>query len=307
MRFLIMGAGALGSYFGARLVAAGHAVAFVARGAHLDAMRTRGLSIRSPLGDLDLDRVRAFADPAEAGAADAVLFMVKNYDVSRAGAQLSSVLAEDAVVITAQNGITAHKRLADLIGPRRVAPGMVYMPADIPEPGVVGHYSDFSRLVIGPVMDGNAAVLEPVAAALRGAGIDVEQVEDADAALWEKFVLLASIAALTCLTRLDLGPIRACPETQHLLRAALDEAMAVGKAVCPGLTDTAADRAWSLLQSMRPDVHASMLDDLQRGKRLELDYVSGEIQRLGRAHGIATPVHGFANDLLRPFVDGAPG
>ncbi len=306
MRFMIMGAGALGSYFGGRLVAAGHEVAFIARGAHLEALQTRGLQIRSPLGDLALPKVRAFGDPAQAGPVDAVLFMVKNYDVESAGAALVPLLHSETVVVTAQNGVSAHRRLAHLLGAGRVAPGCVYMPADVMEPGVIRHSSDFSRLVTGPLMDGRTEPLDAMAAALIDAGIDVPRVADAEPALWEKFALLASVAALTCLTRLDLGPIRECAATNARLRAALDETMAVGQTVCPGLAPAAGERAWSLIQSMRRDVHASMLDDLQRGKRLELEYVSGEIVRLGQAHGIETPVHSLAYDLLLPYVDGAP-
>lgn len=307
MRVTIMGAGALGSYFGARLVAAGHDVAFIARGPHLEALQRGGLKIRSPLGDLDLARVRAFADPHEAGETDAVLFMVKNYDVETAGDRLAPVLAQSATVVTVQNGISAHRRLAARLGAARVAPGMVYMPADVMEPGVVRHSSDFSRLVVGPLMDGRSAPLDGLCNALAGAGIDVRRVADAEPALWEKFALLSALAAITCLTRLDLGPIRACPETRALLRAALDETMSVGIAACPGLSSNAGERAWQIIESMRDDVHASMLDDLQRGKRLELDDISGEIVRLGRLHGVPTPVHALADAALRPYVDGPPG
>lgn len=307
MHIMIMGAGALGSYYGARLQAAGHAVTFVARGAQLEALQTRGLRIFSPLGDLELPEVRALADPAEAGPVDAVVLLVKSYDVESAGEALRSCLGTSGIVITGQNGVTAHRRLAAIIGADRVAPGMVYMPAEVTEPGVIRHGSDFSRLVLGPLMDGRTGPLDAVAEALDAAGITVERVVDPEPALWEKFALLAPMACLTCLTRLDLGPIRDCPETLGLLRAALDETMAVGQAVCPGLSPEAGERAWSIVTAMRREVHASMLDDLRRGKRLELEDVSGEIARLGAAHGIPTPVHAMAYSVLRPFRDGAPG
>lgn len=306
MRFMIMGAGALGSYFGARLQAAGHDVAFVARGAHLEAMQERGLEIRSPLGDLRLPKVNALAEPAAVGPVDAILLMVKTYDVETAGRLLLPCLTDRSVVVTAQNGVTAHKRLAAVLGKRHVAPGMVYMPADVVEPGVIRHSSDFSRLVTGPLMDGQTAPLDDIQEALEGAGIEMPRVADAEPSLWEKFALLSCVAALTCMTRLNLGPLRDNPETFRLLRAALDETMAVGQAVCPGLKPAAGERAWDLICSMKREVHASMLDDLNRGKRLELDDVCGEITRLGAVHGVPTPVHRFAYDLLRPFLNGAP-
>ncbi|MDV7144995.1 2-dehydropantoate 2-reductase [Tropicimonas sp. TH_r6] len=306
MRFMIMGAGALGSYFGARLQAAGHDVAFIARGAHLEAMQRGGLRVRSPLGDLDLPQVRAFDRPEAAGDVDAVLFMVKTYDVETAGRSLLPCLTPETIVVTAQNGVTAHQRLAKILAPGQVAPGMVYMPADVVEPGVIRHSSDFNRLVTGPLMDGRRAPLEAMAAALESAGLEMPLVADAGPSLWEKFALLASVANVTCLTRLNLGPIRDTHETNVLLRAALDETMAVGRAVCPGLELAAGERAWDLIQSMRREVHASMLDDLRRGKRLELDDICGEIVRLGAAHGVPTPVHGFANAVLRPYLNGTP-
>lgn len=307
MKILVMGAGALGAYFGARLQASGQDVTFVARGDHLAAMKAQGLRIESVLGDLTLDRVRATDDPGDADPPDVVLFMVKNYDVEEAAARLLPALGIDTIVVTCQNGVSAGRRLAEVIGPERVYPGAVYMPADIRAPGVIRHSGRFHRLVFGPLRGEPSPRAVAFADLVRSAGPACEISPDIEAALWEKFVLLSSFSALTTLTRLDIGPIRDTPATRELLVRAAHEAQAVGTADCPGLAADAADRTLTMmLDTMAPDIHASMLDDLSRGRRIEIDYLSGEISRLGRMHGVATPVHDFVAAALQPFVHGRP-
>jgi len=308
MKILVMGAGALGAYFGARLQAAGQDVTFVARGAHLDAMRTRGLRIESALGNLTLDAVRATDDPSEAGHADVVMFMVKNYDLETAAAQLLPVLGRDTIVVTCQNGDSAGRRLAEVIGAGPVYPGAVYMPADVKEPGVIRHSGQFHRLAFGPLEGAATDAARAFAAAVSVAGPACEISNDIQATLWEKFVLLSSFSAITTLTRLDIGPIRDTPASRDLLVQATREAQAVGAAECPTLSEGAADKALALmLENMAPHIHASMLDDLSRGRRIEVEYLSGEIARLGRKHGIATPVHDVVAAALSPYENGPPG
>jgi 2-dehydropantoate 2-reductase len=306
MRVLVMGAGALGGFFGARLQAAGHEVAFVARGAHLEAMGRGGLRVESPMGDLHLPQVLAVADPADAPRPDIVLLMVKNRDLEQAAEALRPVLGPETAVMTAQNGVSAPARLAGAIGPERVIAGAVYMPADIRAPGVIRHSAPNARLQAGVAPGGPATACDRLLAAVEAAGIPAEPAGDVDALLWEKFVLLAPFAAITALTRLDAGPIRGCPETRALWRQAVEEAVAVGHAACPGLPGGQTDRVDAMLDALPAGAHASMLDDLTRGKPLELEYLSGEIVRLGAAHGIPTPVHGMVRAALLPFVDGAP-
>ncbi len=307
MKIIVMGAGALGAYFGARLQAAGHDVTFVARGAHLEAMQTDGLRIESPLGDLTLEEVRATDDPAEAGEADVVLFMVKNYDVEAAARQLLPALGPRTIIVTAQNGVSAPKRLAAIVGSARVHPGAVYMPADIRAPGVIRHSSAFHRMAFGPLEGEAGETARAFADAVAASGPGCEISSNIRVTLWEKFILLSSLSAITALTRLDIGPIRDTPGTRDLLIRAVRESHAVGRADCPGLPDDAADRTLGfLLETIAPNVHASMLDDLNRGRRIELDYLSGDICRLGRTHGVPTPVHDFVTAALEPFVNGAP-
>ncbi len=305
MDILVMGAGALGGYFGGRLADAGHTVTFVARGAHLEALQQMGLKIQSPAGDLHLPEVNATHEPEPGANADIVLFLVKNFDVEAAAETLLPSLKPDSVIVTLQNGVSAHQRLGDIVGHDRVVPGIAFIPADVKAPGVVRHGAPLQKLVFGKGR--NAARIDKLATALKGVGVEVAVSDQVDVMLWTKFVFLSAFSAITTLTRLDIGPLRANPETADLFRRAMEETAAVGKAVCPDLPDGTAEAQWQFLQSMPDNVHASMLDDLLRGKRLELNYLSGEVSRIGREHGIATPLHDFVTAALQPYVNGAPG
>lgn len=307
MRVMVMGAGALGGYFGARLAAAGHEVSFVARGAHLEAMRKDGLRVESPLGDLHLPDVAADADPAALPRPDWVLFMVKNRDVESAARALLPALGPETLVVTGQNGVSAPDRLGAIVGAKRVVAGVVVMPADIRAPGVIRHSAPFHRIVLGvpgtPVTPGCAAIVE----ALKGAGIEATAADDINARLWEKFAGLSTLAAITSLTRLDIGPIRESPQCRALLRAALEEASAVARACCPTLDEAAMERSWAMLtETLPPHTHASMQDDLLRGRPIELNWLSGEIVRLGAEKGVPTPVHAVVTAALQPYAEGAP-
>lgn len=311
---MVMGAGALGGYFGARLAAAGHEVTFIARGPHLEAMQARGLRVESPLGDLHLPGVAAHADPAEAVRAgggarpEAVLFMVKNRDVEAAAERLLPALGPDTVVATVQNGVTAPERLGAVIGPERVIGGVVVMPADVKAPGVIRHSAPFQRLILGTPGGPPSPACQRLVGAASGAGFDAVAEPDIGAALWGKLVGLSALSGLTALTRLDIGPIRETPETRALLRAALEEAEAVARAACPTLPETQLETSWRMLtETLPPTMHASMLDDLMRGRPIELPYLSGEIVRRGEALGVPTPVQAMIVAALAPCVDGPPG
>ncbi|MEL6205561.1 MAG: ketopantoate reductase family protein [Pseudomonadota bacterium] len=307
MEITVVGAGALGGYFGGRLATAGHDVTLVARGAHLEALQSGGLRVESALGDMHLPKIRAVATPAEAGRADAVFLMVKNRDLEAAAEASLPLMGPSTVAMTVQNGVSAPTRAAAILGAERVIGAAVYMPADIKAPGVIRHASRFHRVQIGTGPGGPAEACAALAGAMGEAGLEVRHVSDIDALLWEKFVLLAPFSAITALTRLDMGPIRRCPPSWALMRAAVEEAAAVGHAECPTLAPDIAARQIAFMGGDMPEgAHASMQDDLVRGKPLELDWLSGEIVRLGARHGIPTPVHAMARAALAPFADGAP-
>ncbi len=306
MKIAIMGAGALGGYFGGRLAEAGADVGFIARGEHLAALKRDGLRIESPLGDAHLTAIRATDDPAEIGPVDLVFFLVKLYDTETAAQALAPLLGRETAVFTFQNGIDGAARIGAIVGEERVVDGIAYIPADIRAPGVVRHRGDFARLLFGETDGRESARCRALKAALDGAGIDGELVSDIRVRKWQKFVMLSGLSAITTLTRLPIGAILADEACAQLFRDALAETAAVGRAACPDLPADAADSALAVAHSFPYEVHASMFDDLQRGKRLELMDLSGAVVREGAAHGIETPVHRIAMQALHPYLNGPP-
>lgn len=306
MRIAVMGAGALGGYFGGRLAAAGHAVTLIARGAHLAALRERGLKILSPRGDLHLPEIAATDDPATVGPVDVVMFMVKNYDVEAGARAILPMLGPETMVITCQNGVSAFDRLGAVIGARRVVPGVARIPADVPEPGIIHHSAPLDMLSFGEVDGRVSPRVERFRQAIAGAGATAAVPANILHDIWAKFVMQATFAGATTLTRLDIGPLRANPDSRALMSAAMAETERVGRKIVPDLPEGLVEKAWAVLDSLPGATHASMLDDLNAGKRLEVDYLSGDVVRLGRAQGVPTPIHEVFRAALQPLKDGPP-
>ena len=301
-----MGAGALGGYFGGRLAEQGHDVTLVARGAHLTALKENGLRILSPKGDANVPDIGATSDPSEIGAVDLILFTVKNQDVEIAAKAIQPLLGPDTWAVTVQNGVSAPDRLATIIGRERVVPGVVRMPGDVASPGVIRHSASFDIFQFGEFDRTLTRRVQAFRDALLDAGCMPEISPDIRAELWRKFTMQASLASFCALTRLDFGPIRDNAESASMFRASVRETAAVGQAEFPGLPSDLADSAWEFVKKLPSDGHASMLDDLNRGKPIEIDYLSGEVVRLGRKHGVPTPIHDVFLATLSPYRDGPP-
>lgn len=306
MRIAIMGAGALGGYFGGRLASAGHKVTLIARGAHLEALRSNGLQIQSPKGDLYLPDIDSTDDPSTVGIVDVVMFMVKNYDVEEAAHAIKPMLGAKTMVVTCQNGITAWERLGQIVGVERVIPGVALFPADISAPGVIRHTADNDFLSFGEV-DGSASErCQNFRDALVGVGVSAIIPENIIHELWAKFVVQSALSSMTALTRLDIGPLRDNPSSSQLFLDAMAETDLVGRAVVSELPLGIIEKFWQFMGSLPRTMHASMLDDLNNGKPIEVNYLSGEVVRLGELHGVPTPIHSILNAALQPYVDGTP-
>lgn len=304
MRIAVMGAGALGGYFGGRLAAAGHDVTLIARGAHLAALRAGGLHIRSPRGDLHLTDIGATDNPAEVGPVDVVMFMVKNYDLDSAGTAIKPMIGPDTMVVTCQNGISAPERLSAIIGAGPVVGGVARIPANVPEPGVINHSGMGQKLSFGEV---DGTVTPRVTAfrdALIASGCNAEIPANITHDLWTKFISQATLAGLTTLTRQNIGPLLTTEGSRELFYDAMRETDAVARAVVPDLPEGVLDATWARICEMPGTMHASMLDDLLAGKRIEVAYFSGDVRRLGRAHGVPTPIHDVIWAALQPMKNG---
>jgi 2-dehydropantoate 2-reductase len=314
MRFAIVGSGAVGGYFGARLAHAGHDVTFLARGAHLEAIRQRGLELRSAAGDFVV-RARAEADPARVGPVEVVLLAVKTYDNASALPMVKTLLSQGGApasteglpaVIPLQNGVDSPGELASLVGEQAVLGGTVFISAAVTAPGVITQTGTHQRLTFGEFF-GDTSRLTPRVLALRdalaSAGLQVEAVADARVPLWDKLIFLAPLAGICACSRLPLGPLWSSPASRETYLAAAAEVARV--ATAEGVAITRHREALErIVDALSPDVKASMLLDLEQGKPIEVEALMGSVVRRGHAAGIPTPVMATFYGLLKPHERG---
>ena len=308
VRIAILGTGAVGGYFGARLAAAGADVVFIARGAQLRALHTTGLTIESPLGDLQLPPLgdtNATDDPATVGAVDVVFFAVKLYDSAAACAMLPPLLGPDTVVIPFQNGVESVERLGRAVSPSHVAGGTTHFVATIAEPGRIRHTA-LDLLIFGELDGTRTPRLERLYELCRAAGVHATLSEQIETEIWLKFVRLTAVSGMTTVTRSPLGVVRDDPDLFTMLQAAIMEGMALAHATGIRFTPGALHTMLAELQNMPPQTKSSMLQDLERGRPLELPWLSGAVVRLGEERGVSTPIHRFITTVLTPFAKGSP-
>ena len=307
MRIAIMGAGGTGGYFGGQLARAGEDVTFIARGAHLEAMRTRGLTVKSrQAGDFTIP-VQATDDPRDMAPVDLVLFCVKTYDTDSAAKLIRPIVGPDTVVFSIQNGVDNGERIGRTLEPETVMCAVAQVFSTMEEPGVIAHRSlGRARILLGET-DGNASPrTERLLTTFQRAGIDALHSPDIQLALWEKFLGICGNAGISAMTRLPIGPILACPETRDLYRGTLEEVQSVAQAIGVGLPADCVDRWINTSATLAPGLRPSMANDLNAGRRLELESLNGTVVRLGSEHGIATPYNFAIYASLKPYVNGAP-
>jgi len=305
MRIAVLGAGGVGGYFGARLAQAGHDVAFVARGRHLAAMRERGLTVRSALGDVALARPTVTDDPATLAPAAIVLFAVKLWDTERAAETARPLVADGGVIVPFQNGVGSVERIGAIAGTERVMGGVAQIAATIAEPGVIAHTGTMARLRFGPVHAAQRPAAEALLAACKAAGIDAELVADIRRALWEKFIFLAAFSGLTSVARQPIGVLRADPDLRSTLEAAMREAWAVGRAQGVALADDFIAQQMRFTDGLPAEMKSSMLNDLAAGNRLEAPWLCGAVAGMATAAGVAAPVSATLYAALKPYCGGS--
>lgn len=304
MRIAVIGAGGVGGAFGAALAKAGADVTFVARGAHLAAMRKNGLRVEGGRGDTLISPCQATDDPASIGPVDIVMFCVKLWDVESAGERIKPLIGPDTAVITFQNGIDAPERLVPILGAGAVMGGVAQISATIAEPGVIRQTGTFMRLVFGELGGGKSARGEAFLALCKAAGFDASHSPAILTEIWMKFIILATNSAFTAATRTPIGKLREDADIMEQWDLATREVIALGKACGIALPDDAADKAMAFSKQAPPAMMASMAHDLIRGGRIELPWLSGKVVALGRERGVPTPVHAVLNAVLKPHANG---
>jgi 2-dehydropantoate 2-reductase len=292
MKIAVMGAGAIGSYFGGRLVAAGEEVHFIGRGSpHLQAMGNKGLKIISYHGDAYIEKIRTATDPKSVGPVDMVLFCVKLWDLDSAAEQIKPMLKADTAVYSFQNGVYAEGRLAELLGPQHVIGGYAATPVTVVEPGVVRQFGEWCTLGFGELDNRRTPRIENFLTVCQRASIDSLIEEDVLAALWMKFIFITTHSGATSFCRSTEGPIRSDPWGREMLIGLASEGTAIARAKGINIAANNAEHVLEQIDELPPDAQGSMYTDLQRGNRLELEWLNGLMVKLGEETSVPAPCH----------------
>jgi 2-dehydropantoate 2-reductase len=305
MKIAIVGSGGVGGYFGGRLSRAGFDVTFIARGQHLEALRAGGIEIQSPLGGFHLRPVRAVGDPSSIGVVDVVLFAVKSWDTEQAARAIQPLIGPSTAIISLQNGVEKDEVLRSFLPLGRVLGGVCYIASHIARPGLIVHTGTMQKIIFGDDQGRCSALANSFQECCHRSGIDAEIRRDIERAIWEKFVFLVGLSATTSAVRRPIGYVRSHPESRRLLLDVMREVVAVARAKgIPLEADYAEDRL-SFCDTLPPEMTSSMHKDLERGSRLELDWLSGSVVRLGEKLGVPTPVNRVISSILALHAEGA--
>jgi len=306
MRIAVVGAGGVGGGFGVALAKAGADVTFIARGAHLAAMKSHGLKVQGGRGESHLVPTQATDNPADIGKVDFVLFCVKQWDVESAGHHIKPLIGPNTAVIPLQNGVDAAERLIPILGANAVMGGVAQISASIIGPGLINQVGTFMRMIFGELDGKRSKRGEELLALCLKAGFDATLSEAILTDLWMKFILLASNASIMALARQPIGKMRDDPEMRPIFTAAYQEAFDVGRARGVALPADAVETILKNTYHFPPDMKPSMALDLDRGNRLELPWLGGKVVELGRKAGVPTPTHSLMYAMLKPYVMGKP-
>jgi 2-dehydropantoate 2-reductase len=301
MHIVIMAAGGVGGYFGARLAQAGAQVSFIARGRHLEALRSKGLSVKSSLGDAQL-KVRVFEDPRDAGAADIVLFAVKLWDTETAAQKIKPL---GGFVIPFQNGVESIARIGAVLGKDKVMGGSAYIGTRIAAPGLIEHTGTMARLRFGPVVPSQRSAAEAFLGACKKAGINAELTEDIALVNWEKFAFLVAVSGTTALSRSPLGVVRGDPDLRWMFEQTMRETWTLARRRGIKLPDDFVEKQVAFADTLPAEMRASMLHDLEAGNRLEAPWLCGAVVRMAAEQGLEAPVNRAIYAALKPYVDGS--
>ena len=300
MRIAILGTGGVGGYYGGLLAHTGHDVALVARGKHLEAIREHGLRIESVHGDFEVRPAVATDDPSQIGPVDLVLVTVKSYDLEAAAEAARPLVGPKTAVLPLLNGLDAAERLADAFGAEHILVGLTHISSSITAPGTIHQISTVRRITFGERDGSITPRAERIRDALETSGAEVVLTSEAESVLWEKFLFIASISGVCCLARQPIGPVLDTPESRELYVDALREVATVGQARDVALPLDIVERTLQMTKGFSPETKPSLLLDLEAGRRLELEAMSGTVVRFGQQAGVSTPIHRVIYGALKP-------
>lgn len=309
MRIAILGSGAVGGYYGAKLAREGHEVIFIARGAHLTAIREHGLAVRSPaLGDFVV-KAQAEEDTSVVGLVDLVIVAVKAYDNATALPMLRPMVGPSTTVLTLQNGVDSADEVAAVTGEAAVLGGTTYIATSIAGPGVIEQNGTHRRVVFGEVFGALPRLTDRVRSiheAMVAADIQAEAVEDGRVPIWEKFIFLASLAGFTGASRLPIGPVWADPVTRERFLDGCREIEAVARAEGVPVAADRIDQIVAYVNTIPGSMRSSLLIDLSQGKKIEVEALQGSVVRRAARVGVPVPIMATLYAVLKPFASGEP-
>jgi 2-dehydropantoate 2-reductase len=308
MKIAVMGSGGVGGFYGGHLAHVGCDVTFVARGAHLKAMREHGLKIESAAhGDIHVPKVKVTEDPATIGPVDLVIIAVKLWDIETTANAIKPIVGPHTGVLSLQNGVIKDDILRRAFGDKAVMGGVGYVATHISRPGVIHQTGTLQRLLFGEYDGSRSERAETLYAAALRTGIETELSADIRKTLWEKYVFLVGLSGSTTTMRSTIGPIRENPQTRAFLQDLMRETVAVGRAHGVALPGDYADQRMTFADSVAPDMTSSMHHDLEGGNRLEVAWLSGGVVQLGKAVKVPTPANRAVWDMLALHADGRRG
>jgi 2-dehydropantoate 2-reductase len=300
MKIAIMGTGGVGGYYGGLLANGGKDVTFIARGAHLQAIRKKGLQVKSVHGDFQVSKAKATDKPADVGPVDLIIFATKTYQTDEAAKAIKPMVGKDTVVVPLQNGVDAADRIGQAVGMDHVLGGATWLSAAIEAPGVIGQYSEFRRIALGEFSGKTTPRLTSVYDLLKETGATVEISDNILKVLWTKFVFISSVSAMGSLTRVTFGEYRGVPEARALLGEAIGEVAAVARARGVKLDADILAKTQAFIDSSAPGIKPSMQRDVEAGKPSELESLIGVVLRMGAEKNVPTPLMRFAYAMLKP-------
>jgi 2-dehydropantoate 2-reductase len=300
VRIAIVGSGGVGGYYGGLLSRKGQEVIFIARGAHLRAIRQNGLRVESIFGDFEVTTAEATDNPARVGAVDLVLICTKTYDTDEATRAILPMVSRATTILSLQNGVDACDRIGKVAGMEHMLAGATWISSAVVEPGVIKHVSRFRRVVLGEPSGRMTSRAQAVAAAFSDTGVEAEASDNIQGVLWQKFVFISAASGFGSLTRLPIGAYRAVPQTRERIVALMREVEALGRAAGVDLPPDAVDKALEFMDNASPNIRASMQLDVEAGRRTELESMIGVIGRMGRHLGVPTPTADMIHDTLLP-------
>lgn len=307
MKIVMMGSGGVGGYFGARLALAGADVTFVARGAHLAAMRDKGLTLDTPQGLVHAPKIRVVEHARDAGVANFVLLSVKLWDTEEVLQQIKPIVGPASAVISLQNGVHKEELLAQAFAPAQRMGGVAYVAARVEAPGRIKQTGSMQRLQFGEYDGQRSARAQALLAACVKGGINAEIPDDIRRAIWEKYVFLAALSGATTSMRSTIGPIRSNPQTRAFFLDLMREVVAVARASGVSLPADYAEQRLKLADDVDVGMTSSMHHDLEAGNRLEVRWLSGGVAELGARLGVPTSLHRAVFDILVLHAQGAAG